>query len=826
MNGSQTGRTFPNLPVALIQFSRFCRRFPVVGTAVSVFVLLAGCEQKGATQNDQSVTSSEDNLSAIDIFSRTLTTYRNADEYSDKAVLYMSYRLNGRPIQEPQPWAIALGPQGEFAADLFNAQIRCDGRLLSCYVYDIESGNLDNQRLLLPVKENLPINELYADPIASHFITGYSEMPLDTNKAKEETHLIPPTIGLLTGLMEPNWLRPDVRLERFEDSDVDGRPCFVLRCYPSENDEGYVDLWIDKENSTIWQAAFPSDCLDAKVRSSPEITNLRIVARFHEASFEKLIPAEAFALKPRTDATPVRKFVKIPDSLPSELIGDGVPEFSLLTQSGKILESEDFKGKTTTLLWISGNAKLETIYELDQLVKDIPGERQNYGVVYSEPNRASYESDVHSMNMALHEVARNTTMPFYYDKDLATSLQFRVKSIPCLVIFDKNLRVQFARNIEGEWLKDTRAAIERINEGEDIAEEMLSEYKQFLEAYHGQLLAAGVSSAADAASRSREIDSPFDINSNGRLISNRTWTNSQFKLPGNICVAKLGNSKLTYVLDGWRTVVQLDDQGRAVNRYELDLPNEFGVSTIRTNTDSQYRMWFAAFMPQGNRVFVFDHNWKLVSTYPNDGEAAIRDVKLTNNDEMIVAFAGDRGVHKVNLRSASGDKISNQPCSSVSQLGRLGVFEGKLIDLSSGKSLSALATWQVSRIDSSENQHCCLGTSKDGNWFAIGVVPNDSVNWSASIGPQNFEHNLDSVAASDTGSAAWAIANSDGAVHLFGRDGSWLGDFETGNEITGVALVTENGRQRLLVGSKSGVTNWDLRFSQSATLPASHRNSR
>ena len=625
--------------------------------------------------------------------------------------------------------------------------------------------------------------------------------------------------------MEPNWLRPETRLERFEDSEIDGRPCFVVRCWSSSDEDNQVDLWIDKENSIVWQAAFPSTCLAEKVRRSPEITELRIIARFHEASFEKKLTAENFALKSRTDATPVSKFVKIPEALPSELIGFQAPEFSLLTQSGKELRTEHFRDKTTTLMWIADNVDLDTIYEFDKLAKSLPGERQNYGVVYSEPHRASYDTDIHAMNMALNEVARNTQMPFYYDQDLATSMLFRLKSIPCLVVLDKNSKVQFACTIQGEWLNDIKVAIERITAGEDIANEMLDDYEQFLDAYHQQLLAFKATDEIGSLARGQD-DADSVLNPTGRLSATRTWTNSQFRLPGNICISATPESVKTFVFDGWRTVVQLDADGRTVERHELEMPNDVGVSVLRTNTDKNGQGWFAAFMPEDKRVFVFNQDWKPVFTYPNQGQTAIRDVQFIADQRLLVAFADDDGLRAVNIATGQDDVMSEQELTSVSGQNPLAVKDAQLFDYSSNRPVSSTKDWKIGRIVASPNGSCCLGTSRDGNWFAIGVSDNSEIAWTASIGPQDFENNIQPVSVSESGTARWAIANSKGTIHLFGLDGSWLGDCKLGEQIMGFALVATSDGQRLLVATASGVTNWNLSFPQPATMPASHQNSR
>ncbi len=298
-------------------------------------------------------------------------------------------------------------------------------------------------------------------------------MPLDEDKTPAQPQLIPPTIGLLTGLLEPAWLRPDVLLERYDDSEIDGRACFVLRCWQSAAEKDFVDLWIDKENSTIWQAALPLDCLAAKVQTSPEIENLRLVARFHEATFDQPLDETRFVLEPRPESTPVSQFVKIPEPLNSELIGMKSPDFELQTQSGKKLVRADFAGRPTALLWIGGDPH-DVITKLDQLKSSLPSEFANFGVVYSDRDLADPNVKGNAMNMQLNEIARNTSVPFYFDRELTLSMQLAIKMLPCVVVLDKDSVIQFAMALDDDqWPISVKAALERVNQGEDVGSEML-----------------------------------------------------------------------------------------------------------------------------------------------------------------------------------------------------------------------------------------------------------------------------------------------------------------------------------------------------------------
>ena len=362
-------------------------------------------------------------------------------------------------------------------------------------------------------------------------------MPLDTSKPEAQVRLIPPTIGLLTCQVPPKWLNPDVKLEQCEDSDIDGRPCYVLRCLHSVDSNEFVDLWIDKENSTLWQMALPLNHLAPKVRESDEIENLRLVARFHEASFSDQKPDSFFALAERASATPVSRFVKIPEPLPAETIGNPAPPFQLLTQSGRELEKQHFEGKTTLLMWIGGGNNVEEIHDLNKVSQKWPSGRHHFGVVYSEPHRASYATDVHAMNLALNEVARETKIPFYYDSEMVASTQFGLRSFPGLIILDSKGKVQYAKPISGEWQKDTIAAIERIDKGENVAEEMLVEYRKFLDDYHAQLQRVQYRSG----STKEDILAKSQLNTRGRISVQKIWENTQLQRAGNLLTSTADN---------------------------------------------------------------------------------------------------------------------------------------------------------------------------------------------------------------------------------------------------------------------------------------------
>ena len=179
-------------------------RQSVVAVLIIFLMPQAGCQQQVAQQTATDSHSSE--LPPRAILEKMIDKCSIARSYQDNAVLYLTYRLNGRAIQEPHPWSVAWNRDGHFSADWFDSKIRCDGKRFGAYVYDIETGNIDNQQILVPVKDVVPLDSLFADKVARHFVCGESELPLHDEDLGPQDWLIHPMIGFLNPKYAMHWL--------------------------------------------------------------------------------------------------------------------------------------------------------------------------------------------------------------------------------------------------------------------------------------------------------------------------------------------------------------------------------------------------------------------------------------------------------------------------------------------------------------------------------------------------------------------------------------------------------------------------------------------
>ena len=197
-------------------------------------------------------------------------------------------------------------------------------------------------------------------------------------------------------------------------------------------------------------------------------------------------------------------------------------------------------------------------------------------------------------------------------------------------------------------------------------------------------------------------------------------------------------------------MVELDLNGREVARHELVLPEKEAVSCLRRTDNSPFARW-AVFSVQGQRIYLFDTDWAPAATVPdlNFKHAGIRDVQFVDadadgRDELVVAFAGDRGIFSYNLKAATIDPIS--PANAVS-LGKvdnrlaycdqleIGIFGSARQTLKATSELNFLRLSPMGG-DTSDvgGEAYAIARDSNQNWFAIAI----GSEWSTCLATTNW----------------------------------------------------------------------------------------
>ncbi len=250
-------------------------------------VLLAGCDpstSKGPGTTRSGVDNSSnlnpqdspfsDGLDGLTLLRNLTTRYALAQSYRDQGVLQLSYTLHEKPIVEPHPFTTCWERGNRLSSRLFQAHVQSDGKLLSCYVFDINTANLDEQQLFLPVESELPVSRLFEDSIVRHYLGGYADLPLDETDKTQQPQLIPPPLCLLVGQLSFGWIQDPQIAKRLPDQLLDGRRCYVVR---SQFKQMTADIWIDQETKLIRQVSMPLKIMDRQVLTSGEIKDVELL---------------------------------------------------------------------------------------------------------------------------------------------------------------------------------------------------------------------------------------------------------------------------------------------------------------------------------------------------------------------------------------------------------------------------------------------------------------------------------------------------------------------------------------------------------------------
>ena len=789
----------------------------------------AGSGQGPSAGGSPTAAQYKPNVNASQILAATVQRYREAKTYQDRAVLYLSYVLNGRPVDEPKRWSTKYSSAGMLATEMFNTKIHGDGKILGCEIFDIETANLDNQTLVIPYgdsfgrglsasgeKNQIPLNVLFRDPIARNFVAGFSEIPLEPRYEAAGPWLVPPPMSLLTQQITNPWLEAPEKTERFTDQKIDSKNCYVVRCAARGLS---VDIWIDQKEMAIVQMSLPHKLLDDGLIVSTAVTDVVLVAKFHEATFDTPLADTDFKFAPRPSAVLVRKLVSLPEAMPSEMIGQTAPRFRLLTPEGKPRERRFFDGKTTVLVWLSGLRSIQTATKLKQVFKNVGDRDFEYGIVFSDTDTQNPGSGQPIPSAAITDLSRHLAVPAYYDRQHSVSSQMKIKSVPAAVLIDGDGRIQFVTTLAGnDWGVELAAAIKRVAAGDEVGQEMRTAYGRYLDTYHQQLAAVSAQGLVESPRKNRNNSTGVGSQAGHlKIRPKKRWEFRDLKQPGNIVGIPTANRARFAIFDGQQTLAMLDDSGKLLGRQKLELNNNEPVTTVRAIT-TQGETWLAVFSALGQRVHLLDQQLKQQAVIPTQAGQAERIVDVQfyaqpNQPPQLLVAWQDGGVEAYDLKSSDSKIVSKVSCESLGAVGSVlaGVANGRAQTMAGDEHTSQDGI-QFVRLSASDSQLLGVGQTTHGKWSAIGLDEKMSQVWAIETGPQLHENFVSPIANAKlaSGQTIWAIADSNRMVHLVSGAGQWLGEFEAEGEVSGLCLQLVGGKMLIAISTTAGVECWDL----------------
>ena len=789
--------------------------------------------QENTTNSDQPIAQHQPDATPSEILAATVQRYRQAKSYQDQAVLHLSYVLNGQPVEEPKRWSTKYTSAGLLSTEMFNTKINANGEVLGCEIFDIETANLDNQTLAIPygdsfdrngstnAKAQLPLKVLLRDPIARKYVAGFSELPLEPKYEDQGPWLIPPPLSLLTQQITNPWLEAAEQTQRFKDEKIDNKNCFVVRSLARGLS---VDIWINHADMTIMQMSLPLKLLADGVIASKEVSEVVLLAKFHDATFDQTIAATEFEFKPRPSAVLVQKLVSLPEALPSELIGQTAPKFQLQTPQGQSRQRRFFDGKTTVLVWLSGQKSIQTAAKLKQVFAQQGGPDFEFGVVYSDTDTQQPGSGKPTPSAAIAKLSRDLAVPAYYDHQHTVSSQLKIKSVPAAVVLDGDARVQYVATLIGDdWDVRLSAAIKRVAAGDDLAQEMKTAYERYLDTYHQQLAAVSADGIPGLPNRNRNSTNPTTaerpLASTNRLKirPKKRWSFDQLKQPGNVAGIPTATGANFAIFDGQQTLALVDNNGQQVGKRKLELREDEPATTVRAMSAGG-KTWLAVFSVLGQQVHFLDQqlNQRAVIPETEQADRRILDAKFSSQPDQsmrIIIASEQGGVQAFDPNGSGSSLVTKDNYESLAATNQVvaGVTKGRVKTVAGDRHVSQEGIRFV-RLSASESQLIGLGQNEHGKWSAVGLDDQLRQVWAIEIGPQLHENFVTPIASTKlpSGQPLWAIADSNQMVHLVAGNGQWLGEFEAEGKISGLCLQTIGNKTVMVISTAGGVECWDL----------------
>jgi hypothetical protein len=379
--------------------------------------------------------------------------------------------------------------------------------------------------------------------------------------------------------------------------------------------------------------------------------------------------------------------------------------------------------------------------------------------------------------------------------------------------------------------------VERLQRGDDLAAEILTEYRREREKYE-QLLSRGGPEPGELVEVPEAV---IRQRSEPQKISVKQLWDCEAEAAGNLVVGSLADgSPQWFVLSGGRFAVEIDGQGKIINRYPLEISPQTVITFVRTATDKSGKRFFVGSSPLAPQCFLFDEHWKLLLSFPPADLAplGVTDLALTDLDndgslDILVAAAGGAGVVAVSLqgdvrwRNGTVAAALSLAVALPDDLGSRMIFVsgdekgtiGRINRFGNAEPSVPVRNWPIARIlggqfaAKQQANFLALATSSKNEPFAVGLTDEMSEKWNYPLPLGVHQNPIEPVAASRVlpeHQGEWWIAGPDGSVHLITADGQLFDSFFTGTPLTGIAATKIGEKAVLLLSSRDRVSAWEV----------------
>lgn len=754
--------------------------------------------------------------------------YRSAKAYADEGRVRVTETRGGATREFTLPFQVAFARPDRMRIEAYDARIVADGTTFFAAV-----GSVPGQVLTEPVKSPLSLDQIFADAeVRTMLAEGEAGCPtqLPLLLADDTIDLI-----LADAQDEPRIVGTEM---------VDGRPCTRIAI---TKPDGTLELWIDREAGLLRRMKVPTDAHAALLgEQAGAPVGLEVEVDFTNASFDGKIPGEAFAFDVPEDADRVTRIEPLRPPRPVHpRIGTPAELPPLTTTDGLPISRESLAGSPVVIEFFFEGCEPCT-RTMPQVASGISQFVAAHAASHEGARPTVRHLAVSADERAVTDAALRKKLAEFggvgelvRDPDVVAARALGIESLPATAILAADGTIaDILVGPHGPIADDVAASLTAVAAGTPTGNLVQERYDRRLRSYRREL--ARASGTGAVAPLPEQVIAPR--RQPVRFKLEPSWRAERVAMPGNLVCLDASQGVADpriVVLDGWRTVVELDATGHETARHELELPRDSGVSFLRTAVDAAGKRWWLAAARGGQHVFVFDAEWQKQATYPEPGgaihdgiaNADIADLDGDGTPEIVVAYLGSVGVQAATLEgrrlwrdrslgsvidvalgppAAEGERRDVLCVTGSGRLARAtpgadtaasppGTAELMLKSVSAGP-VAADAAWALLGIEATAvGEQATLGIdplSLAETWrmpLADGVHragPIEPVAWADLLGTPRRQ---------------WLIAAPDGSVSVAWADGRVVDRYCHGRPLVGLGGYRHEGQGFIVVATRGGL---------------------
>ena len=619
---------------------------------------LSGCNPaaKAPDGGPDSATKADSGKQAQKILDQMAAAYREAKSYEDVGELATQCKKDGK-VGRPDTWnfSFAFERPNKFRLQVYGVEAVCDGK-----DFHASLRQLPGQVLTLPAPATIDRKTFYADEQLNAALSqgGPVGAPLvpalltDFEAAQD----------FFKGAQPPTLLAPEK---------VDGELCdrVVVEFKPPTGDKaanadaadepsGKFVFYIDQKTHVLRRLTFPVPQEEIQELAKLGATEVVRVADFVGAKLNGQVPKEAFAFEMPKIAQAVKRLVPIapPPTPPVNQLGKRIGDFRLSTTDGKFVTRDTENGKVVVLeFW-----KLAE-FPFDKLLGSLQRIRAKYAddkrVAFYAVNADSDEVKNEDLNKLLKEW--NCEIPLLRDRDAQGTKVFNLEGFPSRIVLGADGTMQdFEGGLSPDLEVELPKILNKVLANENTFDDVKLRFEVALKQYNDAIRKAQTDSPGVVLELPKVSIAAHSEPEKLKLI--RLWKAADLKgAAGNILLVPQvegspDKGQKIFVIDGWRSVVELDTAGKLVARHDLLIPQDAVISFLRTAVDGDGKRYYVGFANNMPQLFLFDDKWNLLVSYPEGERVGIADVQIADLEGkgqpmLLVGYWDAVGVQGVSL---------------------------------------------------------------------------------------------------------------------------------------------------------------------------------